>query len=87
MYYNDQEDGLGLDLTPLVNAASSGADSYAKIRAADARVAAAKRPTVVQPTYTAPAQRRMNPLAMIILGVVAVGGFFVVRKMMGKRRR
>ena len=87
MYYDNQSDGIGLDLTPLVNAGTSAADSYAKIRAADAAVAAAKRRQAPAPMQVQAGTRRLNPMAYLILGVVVIGGFFVARKFLGKRRR
>lgn len=87
MYYDDTADGIGLDLTPLVNAGTSAADSYAKIRAADAAVAAAKRrPTPFINQAPSSARRGMSPMLLLILGLGAVGGFFLVRKAFGRRR-
>lgn len=87
MYYDNNSDGIGLDLTPLVNAGTSAADSYAKIRAADAAVAAAKRRPAPAPMQASAPQRRINPLAYLLMGAAVIGGFMIVRKFMGKRRR
>lgn len=87
MYFNDQ-DGIGLDLTPFVTAVNTGADAYAKIAAAEAAKKAAKnagRPAPVVNMQQAP--RRTNPMAYVLLAGAAVGGFFLLRKFMGKRRR
>lgn len=87
MYYDDQ-DGIGLDLTPFVTAVNTGTDAYAKIAAAEAAkkaaAAAAKKPPVYNVTQ---APRKTNPLAYVMLAGVAVGGFFLLRRFMGKRRR
>lgn len=88
MYYDADRDGVGLDLTPFVTAVNTGADAYSKIAAAEAAkkaAAAAARPAPVQNVMQAP--RRTNPLAYVLLGLAAVGGFLVVRRFMGKRRR
>jgi hypothetical protein len=86
MFYDTSRDGVGLDLTPLISAGQSAADSYAKIRAADAAVAAAKRqPTPIMRAASAP--RGINPIAYLVMGAAVIGGFFVVRRMMGRRRR
>lgn len=87
MFYDTSRDGVGLDLTPLISAGNSAADAYAKIRAADAAAAAAKRraPSLIK-AGPAP-QRRINPIAYLIMGAAVIGGFFVVRRMLGKRRR
>lgn len=87
MYHDSNRDGVGLDLTPFVTAVNTGADAYSKIAAAEAAkkaAAAAARPAPVMQT-TAP--RRTNPLAYVLLGLAAVGGFLVVRNLMGGKRR
>lgn len=85
MYHTDQ-DSLGLDLTPFVTAAQTGVDAYAKVKAADAALAAAKRGPA--PVISTPgAVRKMNPLAYVMLAGGAVGIFFLVRRMLGRRGR
>ena len=44
------------------------------------------RPQAPQQVMQAPARRR-NPMSYLLLGAVAIGGFFIVRRMMSKRRR
>lgn len=88
MYYDDK-DGIGLDLTPFVTAVNTGADAYAKIAAAEAAKKAAKNAGQPAPVYNvqqAPV-RRTNPMAYVLLGLAAVGGFLVIRRFMGKKRR
>ncbi len=86
MHFNSRRDGIGLDLSPFVTAANTAADVYAKTKAADAALAAAKRPAAVAPV-AAGGVRKPNWVAYGIMGAVAVGGFFLVRRMLGKRRR
>lgn len=88
MYYDDK-DGIGLDLTPFVTAANTGAEVYAKVQAAEAAkkaAAAAARPAPVY-NVTQAAPKRINPLAYVLLAGVAVGGFFLVRKAFFSKRR
>lgn len=91
MHFNSDQDGIGLDLTPFVTAANTTAETYAKVKAADASAAAmkaaAKKPVINTTTVTAGGVRKPNYLAYGILAVLGVGGFFVVRRMLGKRRR
>ncbi len=85
MHWNSHQDGIGLDLTPFVTAANTAADVYAKTKAADAQLAAAKaRPPAA---VAAAAARKPNWIAYGVMGAVAVGGFFFLRRMLGKRRR
>lgn len=89
MFHSDQ-DGIGLDLTPFVTAVNTGADAYSKIAAAEAAkkaAAAAARPAPVYNVTQAAAPKRTNPLAYVLLGLAAVGGFLVVRRFMGGKRR
>lgn len=87
MYYDDK-DGIGLDLTPFVTAVNTGADAYAKIAAAEAAKKAAKNAGQPAPVYNvSQAQRKTNPMAYVLLGLAAVGGFLVLRRFMGKKRR
>ena len=87
MHFDPIRDGVGIDLTPFVTAINTGTDSYAKIEAARAaRRAAGVRPQAPQQVMQAPARRR-NPMSYLLLGAVAIGGFFIVRRMMSKRRR
>jgi hypothetical protein len=87
MYYDDK-DGIGLDLTPFVTAVNTGADAYAKIAAAEAAKKAAANANKPAPVYNVQqAPRKTNPLAYVMLAGVAVGGFFLLRRFMGKRRR
>lgn len=87
MHFNSNQDGIGLDLTPFVTAANTAADVYSKTKAADAQLAAAKanRPPAVQ--VAAAAARKPNWIAYGILGAVGIGGFFLVRRMLGRRGR
>lgn len=85
MYYDDK-DGIGLDL--IATAVNTGADAYAKIAAAEAAKKAAANAARPAPVYNVTqATRRTNPMAYVMLAGVAVGGFFLLRKMFGKRRR
>ncbi|MGK2950788.1 MAG: hypothetical protein ACSLEZ_00195 [Thiobacillus sp.] len=88
-HYNyDHDDGMGLDLTPFVTAVNTGADAYAKIAAAEAAKKAAANAARPAPVYNVTqATRRTNPMAYVMLAGVVVGGFFLLRKFMGKRRR
>lgn len=87
MYYDDK-DGIGLDLTPFVTAVNTGADAYAKIAAAEAAKKAAKNAGQPAPVYNvSQATRKTNPMAYVLLVGAAVGGFFLLRRFMGKRRR
>lgn len=95
--YNDdrslEAEGMGLDLTPFVDAAGKGAEAYAKAREAEAAYKASKRPlppTIVQQQAPAPApmpvRRRPNWIAYGIIGVGAIGVFMIVRSLMKRRR-
>lgn len=89
MYHQSDQDGIGLDLTPFVTAVNTGADAYAKIAAAEAAKKAAKAAGQPAPVYNvqqAPS-RRVNPMAYGLLALAAVGGFLLIRRFMGKRRR
>lgn len=85
MFHSDQ-DGIGLDLTPFVTAVNTGADAYSKIAAAEAAKKAAGARPIIQQQAAAPV-KRTNPLAYVLLGLAAVGGFLVVRRFMGGKRR
>lgn len=88
MYHDADQDGVGLDLTPFVTAVNTGADAYSKIAAAEAAkkaAANAARPAPIIQAQQAP--RRTNPMAYVLLAGVAVGGFLLLRKFMGGRRR
>lgn len=88
MYHDADQDGVGLDLTPFVTAVNTGTDAYAKIAAAEAAKKAAKAAAKPAPVYNVQqAPRRTNPMAYVLLAGVAVGGFFLLRKFMGGRRR
>lgn len=87
MYYDDQQDGVGLDLTPFVKAAESGASSYAKIAEAEAKRKAAKQapaPTIIN--QSGAPMRRTNPLTYVALAAAAIGVFLLGRRMMKRRR-
>ncbi len=89
MHFDPDQDGIGLDLSPFVSAINTGADTYAKVKAADAALAAAKRsgPAVTNVTNAPAASRKPNMLAYLIMGGAAIGGFLIVRKLMGGKRR
>ncbi len=87
MFYDADRDGVGLDLTPFVTAVNTGADAYAKIAAAEAAKRAARNTGQPAPVYNVAQPRKTNPMAYVLLGLAAVGGFLVLRRFMGKRRR
>lgn len=88
MHFNSEQDGIGLDLTPFVTAVNTGADAYAKIAAAEAAKKAAAAAAKPAPVYNVTqAARKTNPLAYVLLGLAGIGGFLLVRRFMGKRRR
>lgn len=83
-----EADGMGLDLTPFVDASGKVAESIAKVQTANAAMRAAKQkpaPTIINQTG-APA-RRPNWLAYGLIGLGLLGGVYVVRNLMKRRRR
>ncbi len=82
-------DGLGIDLTPWTNLASSVAASAAQVEAARQSAAAAKAMgRMPATTYAAPVRSGISPI--LVVGVVAVlglGGYFLLRRGKGGRRR
>lgn len=84
--YENEDDGLALDLTPFVNAANAGVDTYARVKAANANAAAIKNASR-QPVQqmSAPARKR-SPLSYLLM-IAAVGGIgYLGYKMVFKRR-
>jgi hypothetical protein len=81
-------DGLGIDLTPWTNLATTVAQSAAQVEAArqsaNAARAMARAPA---PAAQAPS-RGISPLLIVgVLGVLGVGGYFLLRGKRGGRRR
>lgn len=76
MPYENEDDGLSLDLTPLITATQAGTDAYAKVKAADAAKAAAvaaAKSAAAQRQVAPAAPRSRSPLAYVLL-IAAVGG-------------
>ncbi len=82
-------DGLGLDLTPWTNLASSVAASAAQVEAARQSANAAKALSrSPAPTYAAPVRSGMSPIVLVgLLAGVGVVGYFVLPKLFGKGKR
>lgn len=91
MPYENEDDGLALDLTPLVTGINAGTDAYAKIKAADAAKAAAVAAAKAQAAQrqVAPSRGR-SPLSYLLLAAAVGGiGYLGLRAtgILGKRRR
>lgn len=88
MPYENEDDGLALDLTPLITAANAGTDAYAKIKAADAAKAAAVAAARAQAAQRQPAARQRSPLSYLLLAAAVAGiGYGGWRLLRGGRRR
>jgi hypothetical protein len=81
--------GLGLDLTPFIDAAKAGADVYGKVQATKnaGRIApppAAPAPVIIQGQPASGGGSKT--LSYLLIAMAAVGAGFIIYRAVGRRR-